>query len=443
MNQQTLKNMMKLAFPVMIATILQVLLGSVDLFFISKFGRESSSAAAMGGGMSGAIFIFSMLISSGLTPIVSQNYGANRFNWLKQYAKRGMLYAVILGGIIMVLAKLFNEQILLFMYQPTGDVLKLTVKYLDIIYLSTIFVFLNGTMRSVFHALSDTITPLLVMGASNLLNGFLDYIFVLKFGWGIEGAAVATVISIVLSTICLYVFYRKKIRNLKDTKEQEPIQSRQIFKIGFWAMLQQLARPITGMIMYRIVFQIGQSIGTAAFGIGGQVLSYTFIFLSGLSVAISVMTGQAYGEQKYDEISGIMKSGFVLATLNILIFMIPYFLFSENLMKWFIDDMLVVKEGVHYLTIVYLGIIGIPISTVLGGAYLGMGKTAYPFWASFTANVLFKVPLAYIIGVHYQMGTTGVWVAISLSIWLESLIMGIHYLVKRKEIFRVSKNAIS
>ena len=440
MDKTLIKNMIKLAFPVMIASMLQVFLGSVDLFFISKYGRDASSAAAMGGGMSGAIFIFSMLISSGLTPIVAQNYGAKKTDTLKRYAKKGMILSVVVGTIVMLLALKFNSRILKLMYNPTKDVLDLTIRYLNIIYLSTVFVFLNGTMRSIFHALSDTVTPLIVMVVSNVLNGVLDYIFVIILGKGIEGAAVATVISIVLSTFILYAFYKRHIKNLPNSSESEIVSGKAILKIGFWSMLQQLARPITGLIMYRLVFEIGQSIATAAFGIGGQVLNYTFILLSGLSVAISVMTGQIYGEGRIEEIKKITKNGMILCFVNVIVFMIPYFLFADSLMRFFINDPLVIKEGINYLFIVYLGILIIPITTVLGGVYLGIGKTAYPFWASFSANVVLKVPLAYMLSKYLNLGTNGIWLSIAASIWIESLIMLVNYFKRKGEIFNVKAN---
>lgn len=440
MDKKTIINMIKLAFPVMISTILQVFMSSVDLFFISKYGRDASSAAAMGGGMSGAIFIFSMLISSGLTPIVAQNYGAKKIDTLKRYTKKGMILSIIFGTIVMIITIKFNSQILRLMYNPTKDVLDLTLKYLNVIYISTVFVFLNGTMHSIFHALSDTVTPLIVMGGTNVLNGILDYIFVIKFGMGIEGAAIATVISIALSTLVLYVFYKRHINNLPNSEEREAVSGKTIVKIGFWAMLQHLARPITGMIMYRVVFQIGQSVATAAFGIGVQVLNYTFIFLSGLSVAISVMTGQAYGEGRIEDIKKIIKNGMILCFGNVVVFMIPYFIFTTSLMNFFIDDPLVIIEGVNYLRIVYLGILIIPVTSVLGGVYLGIGKTVYPFCASFIANIAFKVPLAYLLGLYFNFGTKGIWLSITISVWIESLIMFVNYFKRKEEILNVKEN---
>jgi len=203
--------------------------------------------------------------------------------------------------------------------------------------------------------------------------------------------------------------------------------------------MQQLARPITGMLMYRIVFKINGSVGVAAFGIGGQIFSYSFIFLSGLSVAISVLVGQSVGAENFKDIGKIIRNGFILCFINIALFFIPYFVFSEQLMRFFINDNEVIREGVRYLHIVYLGIILVPISTVLGGYYLGIGKTQYPFWASFISNVAIKVPIAYIMGILLFRGVTGVWVAIMISVWIESFIMIGSY-IKRGGKYEIEKN---
>jgi len=439
MDKKIIKKLIKLGLPVMAATILQVLLGSVDLFFVSRYGRDVASATTMGGGMFNVIFIISMLISAGLTPIISQNYGAGKIKTLKAYAKRGFILSLILGSIVFIVVIFFNVDILKFMYNPSEIVLKYSLKYLNIVYFATVFVFLNGTMRAIFHAVSDTITPLIILGGANVLNAILDYIFVGLFKMQIEGVAIATVISIILSTIILFICYRLKIGKMVSSEEDLFISNSKILKIGSWSMMQQLARPITGMLMYRIVFKINGSVGVAAFGIGGQIFSYSFIFLSGLSVAISVLVGQSVGAENFKDIGKIIRNGFILCFINIALFFIPYFVFSEQLMRFFINDNEVIREGVRYLHIVYLGIILVPISTVLGGYYLGIGKTQYPFWASFISNVAIKVPIAYIMGILLFRGVTGVWVAIMISVWIESFIMIGSY-IKRGGKYEIEKN---
>jgi putative MATE family efflux protein len=380
-----------------------------------------------------------MLISAGLTPIISQNYGAGKIKTLKAYAKRGFILSLILGSIVFLVVIFFNVDILKFMYNPSEIVLKYSLKYLNIVYFATVFVFLNGTMRAIFHAVSDTITPLIILGGANVLNAILDYIFVGLFKMQIEGVAIATVISIILSTIILFICYRLKIGKMVSSEEDLFISNSKILKIGSWSMMQQLARPITGMLMYRIVFKINGSVGVAAFGIGGQIFSYSFIFLSGLSVAISVLVGQSVGAENFKDIGKIIRNGFILCFINIALFFIPYFVFSEQLMRFFINDNEVIREGVRYLHIVYLGIILVPISTVLGGYYLGIGKTQYPFWASFISNVAIKVPIAYIMGILLFRGVTGVWVAIMISVWIESFIMIGSY-IKRGGKYEIEKN---
>ena len=439
MDKKIIKKLIKLGLPVMAATILQVLLGSVDLFFVSRYGRDVASATTMGGGMFNVIFIISMLISAGLTPIISQNYGAGKIKTLKAYAKRGFILSLILGSIVFLVVIFFNVDILKFMYNPSEIVLKYSLKYLNIVYFATVFVFLNGTMRAIFHAVSDTITPLIILGGANVLNAILDYIFVGLFKMQIEGVAIATVISIILSTIILFICYRLKIGKMVSSEEDLFISNSKILKIGSWSMMQQLARPITGMLMYRIVFKINGSVGVAAFGIGGQIFSYSFIFLSGLSVAISVLVGQSVGAENFKDIGKIIRNGFILCFINIALFFIPYFVFSEQLMRFFINDNEVIREGVRYLHIVYLGIILVPISTVLGGYYLGIGKTQYPFWASFISNVAIKVSIAYIMGILLFRGVTGVWVAIMISVWIESFIMIGSY-IKRGGKYEIEKN---
>ncbi len=339
------KQILTLSWPVMVGMVLQSLLGTVDLKFISMIGKGKSAveqaAASLGGSTFWVVFVISSLVSAGTVALVARSYGENDKKAIKKFSGVSIVLATVLGLVVGILCYINTARIIKVMYNPDLKVLKLTKEYLEIIFLGTVFVFLNFTIRTILQALGDTKTPLYIFGFGNIVNIILDPIMIFKLNYGISGAALATVISnIAIFILITYVLIRKAYDgNLKDFIVHLKLKittSIRILKIGFWACLQQVARPITGMLMYRIVNSVGRTEATAAFGAGGQLFNYTFIFLSGLSVAVSVIVGQSFGRKEVDSADSIISDGLKLAMMNMIIFMIPYFIFPQNILLHFL-----------------------------------------------------------------------------------------------------------
>ncbi len=440
------RKIIKLSWPVMVGMVLQSLLGTVDLKFISMIGKGESAieqaAASLGASAFWVVFVISALVSSGALALVARSYGENDKKAIKKFTGVSIVLASIFGAVIGVICYINTEWIIKVMYNPDYKVLKLTKEYLEIIFLGTIFVFLNFTIRTILQALGDTKTPLYIFGFGNIVNLILDPILIFKLNYGIRGAAIATVVSniaifILITYMLIKKAYGESIKEFLIHLKLEIAIAIRILRIGFWACLQQVARPITGMLMYRLVSRVGYAEAIAAFGAGGQLFNYTFIFLSGLSVAVSIMVGQSFGRKDIDSADTVISDGLKLAIINMLIFMIPYFIFPKYIIMFFTKNPEVIKIGVLCLRIVYSGVIFVGFSTVYGGVFQGAGDTFPPMLSSVIANVVVKLPLAYILAIVFHMGTNGIWIAIALSVVVESAIMTVFFKRgswKRKEI---------
>jgi len=198
-----------------------------------------------------------------------------------------------------------------------------------------------------------------------------------------------------------------------------------ILRIGGWACLQQVARPLTGMLMFRLVTAAGGRAGTAAFGIGSQIFNYIFIFLVGLSTGLSILVGQSLGRGDRDACDHLIDRGMRLAWLNVLLFALPFLVFPRLVMRFFIADPAVIEAGVVYLRMVYFGVIFVVYITIYGGVFQGAGETFPPMLATLVANTAVKLVLAYALA--GPLGIRGVWVAIAVSVVAEAGIITYHF----------------
>lgn len=427
-----LSRIFQLSWPVMIGMILQSLLGTVDMAFISSLGTGQAAAASLGNSAAGVIFVMSSLVSAGTIALIARSFGEGNLEQVKKFNSESILLTLIIGGLLSILCYVYNKDIIRLMFNPDPDTALMTSEYLSVIFLGTVFVFLNSTLRTNLQAIGDTRTPLYIFGLSNIINIILDYLFMFPLGMGIKGAAIATVISTIFSFLAINLILIKKLysSNLKSFVSSLKLHwedSIRILKIGFWACIQQVARPITGLLMFRLVLEVGGNTGTAAFGIGGQLFNYTFIFLVGLSTAISIMVGQSLGSGDVDGCDRVIREGIKLAAINMLIFALPYLVFPGAIMGAFIKDSAVIKEGVQYLRIVYIGLITVIYSTIYGGVFQGAGDTFPPMISALIANVAVKLIAAYYLSRVLIPGTNGIWAAIALSVVVEALILAIFF----------------
>lgn len=427
-----IKKIFSLSWPVMVGMILQSFLSTVDTYFISNLGTSEASASSLGNSASSVIFVISTIVSAGTIALVSRSYGDGDMAGVKRFSGESIMLSFIIGLILSILCYCYTGKIIKLAFNPKPTEAVLAEEYLSVIFSGTVFVFLNSAVRTVLHALGDTKTPLIVFGISNVINAILDPIFMFPLGFGIRGAAIATVLSMIFSFLIISVILIKKIyaSSIKDFVENMLLNmndSIRILKIGGWACLQQIARPITGMLMFSLVYEVGNREGTAAFGIGGQLFNYTFIILAGLSTAISIMVGQSLGRGDIDECDSIIKEGLKLSAINMAFFAIPYMVLPAEMMGIFIKDPLVIKHGVEYLRIVYIGIIFVMFTTTYGGAFQGAGDTFPPMISSLIANVILKLPLAYVLAKYFGMGTIGVWIAVALSVVIEAGIITFYF----------------
>ena len=431
----TIRKIIKLSWPVMVGTILQSLVYTCDLFFVSKLGTVYASSAALGTSAAGVVFVMSALVGAGTIAITARGYGENNWDKIRSATGNGLILAILFGLIIGIAGQFSSSWIVTNIYGATDpDTIYLTTAYLKLVLWGTAFVFINFSMRNVLQGIGDTMSPLIIFGITNVLNMLLDPLFIFGFNLGIQGAALATVLSLGVGMVLILLrliqkIFGGKISTFVSYLKVERARTGQILKVGSWACIQQLARPVTGMLMFAIVLRAGGNAGTAAFGIGGQLFGYTFIFLSGLSVAMSIMVGQALGRGDDTELDDLMKEGLKLGAMNMALFAIPYVIFPEFFFRLFLTDPEVLSIGSSYLRIIYVGIVVVIFPVIYGGVFQGSGDTKPPMISSLVANLVFKVPAAWLLVTVFNMGTNGVWVAVAGSIFVEAFVS--HYYITR------------
>jgi putative MATE family efflux protein len=424
--------LLKLSWPVMVGMVLQCLLSTVDIYFVSKLGTTAAAAVSLGNSVAGVVFFMSTLVSAGTVALVARSSGQGDDAAIREACGMSFTLSALIGLAVGAACMLGTSWIVRVMFNPDPEVLELCRQFLVILFGGTVLVFVSSSLRTSIQAVGDTMTPLYIFGLANVLNALLNPLFIFRFGWGIRGSALATLVAtacsfLAINAVLIHRLYGGRVSRFVASLKPDLMLGARILRIGGWACLQQVARPLTGMLMFRLVTEAGGRAGTAAFGIGGQLFNYIFIFLVGLSTGLSILVGQSLGRGDKTACDALIRKGMRLAWVNVLLFALPFLVFPRVVMRFFIDDPAVVEAGVTYLRMVYFGVVFVVYITIYGGVFQGAGDTFPPMTASLVANTVVKLGLAYFLARTLGLGVRGVWVAIALSVPAEAAIIAFYF----------------
>ena len=439
LQESTLKNIWRIAWPVMVSSVLATTLTTVDMFWIGKLGAREVAAVALSGSVWFVVGSFAQVIAAGTLALVARYAGGRRSAELSLALGQSPLLALAVAVPIGGLGWRFAPTLLGF-FGAEAQVLALGIPYLRVLFSGAVFVYLSIIAFTTMYALGDTRTPMRITMITTGVNILLDPLLI--FGWlsfprlGVLGAGVATLVAYGLSSaLSLGILPRRGI--LKFARPGfHPATAAKILRVGLPASLHAITRPLTGALMFKIVAYFGTA-GIAAFGIGGRALGLMFIYLEGLGAAARTLVGQNLGaglpERAEEVVRRVLSIGLLIQGLFTLI----YFLLAPQIIAVFNAEEGVVRVGTSYLQITALSLLFVVFIITYGGAQQGAGDTRPPMFASLVANWAVKLPLAYFVAYHLNAGPTGVWLAIGASVLVEALVVSLYYRRggwKRKEL---------
>ena len=376
------KNILRFAMPMLVGNMFQQLYTFVDQIIVGRYlGKEALAAV-------GASFpvIFTLIaliigIATGGTIVISQFFGARDYDRVKRAIDTIFIVMGVFAVIMTVVGISFSEQIFRMIKLPQ-ELMPLANNYLTI-YVSGLVVFFgyNG-VAAILRGLGDSTTPLYFLILATFINISLDLLFIVKLGWGIEGAAFATIIAQGTAFIAA-IFYLNRNHELIRFNIREFTFDWEIFKqslrIGLPTGLQQTFVALGMMALMGIVNGFGTNV-VAGYTAAGRLDSLAVIPSMVFSFALSTFAGQNIGAGKIDRVKKGLARTLLMSSASAISITILIILFKYPLMRLFTHDQSVINIGGEYLTIVtsfYLLFTGM---FVYGGVMRGAGDTLIPMF---------------------------------------------------------------
>ncbi len=405
----------RFALPMLIGNVLQQMYQVVDSIIVGNFlGKEALAAQGASFPIFYALIAFIIGIGSGATVVISQYFGAKDLKSVRKAIDTIFIFLFFASIILTAVGLIFSDEIFT-MLKVEEEVKPLAISYFNI-YMSGLIVFFgfNGT-ASVLRGLGDSVTPLYFLLASTLTNILLDILFIVVFHWGIEGAAIATVIAQGAAFIsgAVYLSYKHQIITFKISALQF---DRKIFnqslKIGLPTGFQQTFVALGLMAMIRIVNNFDTNV-LAAYTIASRIDALAAMPAMNLASALSAFVGQNIGAGKISRIRNGFRSTLFMSWAISIVVMASVILWNDEIIGIFNKDPMVIEYGTDYLVIVSSFYIILSSMFVIQGVLRGAGDTFIPMFISLFSLWIVRIPLAVFLSKHF--GVNGIWWAIPIG----------------------------
>ena len=378
------KLLITFALPLMLGNVFQQFYTVVDTMVVGKvLGVNALAALGAADWMNWMMLGIVQGFTQGFAILMAQEFGAQKFTALRKVIGNSMILAALSSIVLVLLGQLIARPVLVLLQTP-ADILGDALLYLRIMFHGIPIVMAYNLLASVLRSLGDGKTPLQAMVVASVTNIVLDLIFVLVFHWGIAGAAIATLIAQVVSSIyCLIRILKIDILKLsRDDFRLQGTLDGKLMTLGLPMAFQNCIIAVGGMIVQFVVNGFGV-LFIAGFTATNKLYGILEIAATSYGYAMITYVGQNLGAGKYKRIREGMRSAVLIATVTSIIIGVIMLVFGEWILGWFISGTPEEVAQTMEVAYLYLAIMSVflPILYLLHvcrAVLQGMGNTFLP-----------------------------------------------------------------
>ncbi len=426
-----LAHIVNFAYPMFLGNLLQTLNTVMDGIWVGRFlGPAALGAIAVSFPFTFLLVSLVMGFSMATTILVSQYAGAKEVEQIEKTVYNSLLLLTVAGVFVAIAGILFNRTVLALMNAP-AEILPAASEYFVIVLCGLVFMFGYNGVSAVLRGLGDAKTPLLFLLVAVFFNIALDPFLILGLGFfprmGLNGAALATVLSHFFAFLTAFVFMAKKpslmqlkTRNIKFSREI----TLKILKIGVPIGVQATVISMSGMVLASIINSFG-TYTVAAYGIATNLDKLAIMVAMSIAAATTTIAAQNFGAGNEKNMRETLKWSWILAGVFSSVFSLLALLAPEAIIGLFTNNKNVLLSGKAYFRIAAFSYTPLAIGYVTNGALRGVGDAFSAMVFTIIALWGIRVPLAKLLAT--QIGVNGIWLAILISAIMGMLLSVAYY----------------
>ena len=333
------REMFRFALPMILGNLFQQFYNMADSVIVGNFVGEDA-LAAVGASYSFTTVFIMVAIGGGIgsSVLVSQYFGARKYDKMRTAINTFQITFLIFSVLLALIGFVVNPSILSLLKTP-ANIYEQAVLYLQVYFIGLPFMFMYNVLSASFNALGKSKIPLYLLIFSSILNIALDFVFVVRFEWGVAGVAVATVIAQAVASILSFVIFRTYIKRF-ETEEKIGVFDGNMFqkgvKLAIPSIVQQSIVSIGILLTQSAVNQFGSS-AVAGYSAGNRLESIFIVPMVAMGNVMSTFTAQNVGAGRKERI----REGYHVVLRMILGFAILTIIitqaFGRELVSLFVD----------------------------------------------------------------------------------------------------------
>lgn len=420
------RHIIDLAIPMTLAQLVQMAYNLVDRIYIGHL-PGTSSIALTGLGLTfpiiTIIMAFTNLFSTGSVALYSIARGKQDDAAERRYMENAFLLLLLTSVVVMVLCFVFMHPIL-YLFGASDETYPYSAAYLRIYLIGTPLVMLATGMNGFINAQGYGKTGMFTILIGAIINIILDPIFIFVLDLGISGAAIATVISQLLSVIWVMAFLtsRRSLTPLRVRQARIDLTAtKQITQLGIAGFVMQATNGIVQVAANNMLGIYGGDIYIGIMTVLNSVRDVVSLPLHGFTNAAQPVIGYNYGARKLDRIRQIIRFTTPVTVVYMALCWLIIFLLPQPIMHVFNSDPELLAKGTPAMHLFFFGFFFMAFQSVGQSTFVGLGKSKQATFFSLFRKVIIVVPLTIILPQIGGLGVMGVFLAEPISNFIGGL----------------------
>lgn len=423
--------LLKFAFPILGAMLLQAMYGAVDLMVVGRFSDAAAvSAVSTGTQLLHTITNIIVGISMGTTVLLGRRIGEGRKDLAGSVIGNAIWLFSGMGVIVMILIPLLANPLCRLLKAPEES-LSLAVQYIVICGIGAVFIIAYNVLGSIFRGIGDSKTPLMAVIIACVVNILGDLLFVAVFNMSAAGAALATVIAQAISVLLCLVIIRKRGLPFYFGKESLRVNSSAILDtlhLGVPIALQDFLVSISFLFLLGIVNSLGV-ISSAGVGLAEKLCGFIMLAPGAFSQSLSAFVAQNIGAGKRDRAKKSMLYGMAASFAIGSVMAYLSFFHGDILCGLFDDDPQVVAAGWDYLKAYAIDTLLTSFLFCFIGYFNGCGKTSFNMVHGLFGAFCIRIPVSLYMSRQVPVSLFRIGLATPCSTSVQILLCFIFYLI--------------
>ena len=405
------KQLLWFSLPFMASNALQVLYSTIDMIVVGAFvGTYGLSAVSQ----SSQIIMFATMLCLGFSNagqvLLGQAYGANKKKEMNEIIGTLFVFICVLS-IILSAIMLFGQTLILKLINMPAESFEMAREYLVICSIGFIFTAGYNLVSAILRGMGDSKRPFLFIGIASVANLVLDLLFTGLFGWGVAGAAWATIIGQAISFV-FSVFYLigKKEQFGFDFKKESFIPNKKYLKmittIGTPMAIQSGFINVSMLFVNSMINEVGV-VASATFGVGVRIDDIVNKICMGIQYAAVPIVSQNIGSKKDTRVKQTVYWAWIYSIILTIFFMVLYITMGKQLFMLFDDNPAVHEMSSEFIKAILWMFPAFALMRGSGALIQGMGHAKFGMILSILDGVILRIGLSWLLGIQFGLGFYG------------------------------------